>query len=47
MKTEVLVVGGRGHPHGAVAGTLLGSVSEYCVHHAKCPVAIIRTPEPG
>jgi nucleotide-binding universal stress UspA family protein len=35
-----LVVGTRGH--GALTGSLLGSVSSYCVHHAKCPVVVVR-----
>jgi nucleotide-binding universal stress UspA family protein len=37
---DLLVVGSRGH--GAVMGLLLGSVSEYCVTHAPCPVVVIR-----
>jgi nucleotide-binding universal stress UspA family protein len=37
---ELLVVGSRGH--GALAGALLGSVSQHCAHHAPCPVVIIR-----
>ena len=37
----LLVVGSRGL--GAVVGTFLGSVSEQCVHHASCPVVVIRS----
>jgi len=37
---DLLVVGSRGH--GGFAEALLGSVSQHCVHHASCPVVIIR-----
>jgi nucleotide-binding universal stress UspA family protein len=37
---DLLVVGSRGH--GAVADALLGSVGWHCVHHAHCPVVIMR-----
>jgi nucleotide-binding universal stress UspA family protein len=37
---DLLVVGSRGH--GEVVGMLLGSVSEYCVTHATCPVVVVR-----
>jgi nucleotide-binding universal stress UspA family protein len=37
---DLLVVGTRGH--GGLAEALLGSVGQYCVHHAPCPVLIIR-----
>jgi nucleotide-binding universal stress UspA family protein len=39
---SLLVVGSRGH--GELAGLLLGSVSQYCVGHADCPVVVIRGP---
>ncbi len=37
---DLLVVGSRGH--GGLTGMLLGSVSKYCVTHAKCPVIVFR-----
>jgi nucleotide-binding universal stress UspA family protein len=37
---DLLIVGTRGH--GAFAEALLGSVGQYCVHHARCPVLIMR-----
>lgn len=37
---SLLVVGSRGH--GGFAEALLGSVGHHCVHHAHCPVLIMR-----
>jgi nucleotide-binding universal stress UspA family protein len=37
---DLLVVGSSGH--GGFAEALLGSVSQHCVHHAPCPVLIMR-----
>ncbi len=39
---DLLVVGHRGH--GGLVEALLGSVSQYCVHHATCPVVVVRSP---
>lgn len=37
---DLLVVGARGL--GVLRGALVGSVSQYCLHHAPCAVAIVR-----
>ncbi len=42
---ELLVVGTRGH--GDVGSVLLGSVGMHCVHHAPCPVVVVRDGAPG
>jgi nucleotide-binding universal stress UspA family protein len=34
------VIGSRGH--GSFVEALLGSVSQHVVHHALCPVVVIR-----
>lgn len=38
----LLVIGSRGH--GSFVGMLVGSVSQYCVTHAHCPVLVMRGP---
>lgn len=44
-ETDLLVVGHRGVR--GVRRVLLGSVSEYCAHHARCSVLVARLGEPG
>lgn len=36
---DLLVLGSRGH--GSLTSLVLGSVSQHCAHHARCPVVII------
>ncbi|CAE5963398.1 unnamed protein product [Arabidopsis arenosa] len=41
LGVNMLVVGSHGK--GALQRTFLGSVSNYCVNNAKCPVLVVRT----
>jgi nucleotide-binding universal stress UspA family protein len=36
---QLLVVGSHGH--GDLVERLIGSVSHYCVTHARCPVVVV------
>ncbi|KAF3436440.1 hypothetical protein FNV43_RR23532 [Rhamnella rubrinervis] len=40
---SVLVVGSHGY--GAIKRAVLGSVSDYCAHHAHCSVMIVKRPK--
>jgi nucleotide-binding universal stress UspA family protein len=40
VEADLLVVGASGH--GELTGMLAGSVAEHCVHHAPCPVVVVR-----
>uniref|UniRef100_A0A1J3ECH6 Universal stress protein A-like protein n=1 Tax=Noccaea caerulescens TaxID=107243 RepID=A0A1J3ECH6_NOCCA len=43
MNVDLLVVGSRGL--GKIKRAFLGSVSDYCAHHAKCPTLIVKPPK--
>ncbi|KAL8039919.1 hypothetical protein ABFS82_10G065900 [Erythranthe guttata] len=42
MNVNLLVIGSRGL--GQIKRAFLGSVSDYCSHHAKCPVLVVKPP---
>eukprot|EP00270_Netrium_digitus_P003316 TRINITY_DN137_c0_g1_i4.p1 TRINITY_DN137_c0_g1~~TRINITY_DN137_c0_g1_i4.p1 ORF type:complete len:172 (-),score=50.48 TRINITY_DN137_c0_g1_i4:137-652(-) len=42
LGADLLVMGSHGY--GAIKRALIGSVSDFCVHHAKCPVVVVRKP---
>ncbi|CAH2053982.1 unnamed protein product [Thlaspi arvense] len=43
MHVDLLVVGSRGL--GKIRRAFLGSVSDYCAHHANCPILIVKPPK--
>ncbi|XVE75806.1 hypothetical protein DITRI_Ditri12bG0121600 [Diplodiscus trichospermus] len=45
MKVDLLIVGCRGL--GRIQRAFLGSVSDYCVHHAKCPTLMVKPQKPA
>ncbi|XP_009395576.2 universal stress protein A-like protein [Musa acuminata AAA Group] len=40
LKIDLLIVGSHGK--GAIQRVFLGSISNYCVHNAKCPVLVVK-----
>jgi nucleotide-binding universal stress UspA family protein len=40
---DMLVLGSHGY--GALKRVVLGSVSDYCVHHVQCPVVVVKPQE--
>ena len=42
---KLLVIGSHGR--GELPGMHLGSVASYCVHHAPCPVVVVRDRDTG
>ena len=42
-EAHILVVGSHGY--GAIKRAVLGSVSDYCAHHAHCTVMIVKKPK--
>ena len=42
LNVDIMIMGSRGM--GAIKKALVGSVSDYCVHNASCPVLIVRKP---
>ncbi|KAI9182130.1 hypothetical protein LWI28_022379 [Acer negundo] len=43
LKADTLVMGSHGY--GFIKRVLLGSVSDYCAKHVKCPVVIVKHPK--
>jgi len=42
LQIDLLIIGSHGY--GMIKRAFLGSVSNYCVHYAKCPVLVTKKP---
>jgi nucleotide-binding universal stress UspA family protein len=42
LSSDLMIMGSRGMS--GLKKAFMGSVSDYCVHHASCPVLIVRKP---
>ncbi|GLU02900.1 hypothetical protein SLE2022_280750 [Rubroshorea leprosula] len=42
LSVQLLILGSHGR--GVIKRAFLGSVSNYCVHNAKCPVLVVKKP---
>jgi nucleotide-binding universal stress UspA family protein len=43
LPADLIVIGSQGQ--GALGDLLLGSVSQYVLHHARVPVCVVRPPD--
>ncbi|CAN8269434.1 unnamed protein product [Cochlearia groenlandica] len=43
MHIDLLIMGSRGL--GKIRRAFIGSVSDYCAHHASCPILIVKPPK--
>ncbi|KAL0459757.1 UNVERIFIED_CONTAM: hypothetical protein Slati_0602900 [Sesamum latifolium] len=45
LEADILVMGS--HDYGFFKRALLGSVSDYCAKHVKCPLVVVKRPKTG
>ncbi|GER42790.1 adenine nucleotide alpha hydrolases-likesuperfamily protein [Striga asiatica] len=45
LKADILVMGS--HDYGFFKRAILGSVSDYCAKHVKCPLVVVKRPMPA
>ncbi|KAL0389705.1 UNVERIFIED_CONTAM: hypothetical protein Scaly_0327600 [Sesamum calycinum] len=43
LEADILVMGS--HDYGFFKRALLGSVSDYCAKHVKCPLVVVKRPK--